>query len=213
MTVPDDWLLTTARTAIHRPTGTAVLSDLHLGYAEARRRAGEAVPSVDLDETLAPLATVLGRLGVCRLVIAGDLFEAGFQEDLSARLLEWLERKEIELLAIIPGNHDRDLKPGRGGLPVCPGPLLLGSWHVVHGDSLPAGPVVHGHFHPCLRLQGMRQAAPCYLASKQRLILPAYSVEAAGVNVLGRSEWDGFHCHVIAGDRILDFGDLASLQQ
>src|SRR5262249_24855004 len=43
MRTEDDWLLTAARTAIHRPTATAILSDLHLGYAEARRRNGEAV--------------------------------------------------------------------------------------------------------------------------------------------------------------------------
>src|SRR5437660_10883840 len=76
----DDWLLTSARAAVHRPTATAVLSDLHLGYAEARRRSGEAIPAVDLNSVLAPLASVLAPLRVRRLVIAGALFEAGFNE-------------------------------------------------------------------------------------------------------------------------------------
>src|SRR3954468_12494562 len=82
MSKEDDWLLTTARAPVHRPTATAVLSALHLGYAEARRRGGEAVPAVDLDRVLAPLAAVLAPLRVRRLVIAGDLFEAGFDEEL-----------------------------------------------------------------------------------------------------------------------------------
>src|SRR5262245_16098226 len=107
MRTEDDWLLTAARAAIHRPTATAILSDLHLGYAEARRRNGEAVPAVDLEHTLAPLAAVLTHHGARRLVIAGDLFEAGFRDDLSAQLLAWLEAKDIELLAVVPGNHDR----------------------------------------------------------------------------------------------------------
>jgi metallophosphoesterase superfamily enzyme len=99
-------------------------------------------------------------------------------------------------------------------LPVQAGPLLLGGWHVVHGDgALPDAPIVQGHFHPCLRIRGMRLSAPCYLVAERRLILPAYSAEAAGVDVLGRSEWDGFRCHVIAGDHVLDFGDLASLKR
>src|SRR5437764_7726423 len=115
MSTEDEWLLTTARAAVHRPTATAVLSDLHLGYAEARRRGGDAVPAVDLDRVLAPLAAVLAPLRVRRLVIAGDLFEAGFHEELSARLLGWLETKEIQLLAVLPGNHDRGLKAGRSG--------------------------------------------------------------------------------------------------
>ena len=44
MILRHDWLLTPARVAIHTPTRTAVLADLHLGYAEARHRTGEAVP-------------------------------------------------------------------------------------------------------------------------------------------------------------------------
>ena len=213
MSTEDDWLLTPSRVAVHRPTATAVLSDLHLGYAEARRRGGEAVPTIDLAEVLSPLASTLDRHGVSRLVIAGDLFEAGFREDLSAQLLAWLKGDGVELLAVVPGNHDRGLSRTQGGLPVCAGPLVLGDWHIVHGDGpLPDAPVVQGHLHPCLRLRGMRQAVPCYLVGERRLILPAHSAEAAGVNVLGRPEWDGFRCHVIAGERVLDFGDLASLR-
>ena len=55
MLVHDEWLLTPARVAVHRPTATAVLADLHLGYNDARRRDGEAVPPADLTLILAPL--------------------------------------------------------------------------------------------------------------------------------------------------------------
>src|SRR5438067_991701 len=37
---PDDWLLTPQRVAVHRPSGSAVVADLHLGYGQARRRGG-----------------------------------------------------------------------------------------------------------------------------------------------------------------------------
>ena len=77
MSVQGDWLLTPTRVAVHLPTATAVLSDLHLGYAEARRGNGDAVPVADLEDILAPLQAILSRLAVRRLVIAGDLFEAG----------------------------------------------------------------------------------------------------------------------------------------
>ena len=214
MSTEDDWLLTPSRVAVHRPTATAVLSDLHLGYAEARRRGGDAVPTIDLAEALAPLASTLDRHGVSRLVIAGDLFEAGFREDLSTQLLAWLKEKGVELLPVVPGNHDRGLSRTRGGLPVCAGPLVLGGWHIVHGDGpLPAAPVVQGHLHPCLRIRAQRLSVPCYLTGERRLILPAYTVEAAGVNVFDHPEWDDLSCHVIVGDQVLDFGDLASLRQ
>ena len=45
MLVHDEWLLTAQRAAVHLPTATAVIADLHLGYDQVRRRGGEAVPS------------------------------------------------------------------------------------------------------------------------------------------------------------------------
>src|SRR5262245_15829602 len=75
MRVLDDWLLTAERIAVHLPSRTAVVADLHLGYAEARRRSGEAVPDDALDEQLSGLGQALQRHGTRRLVVAGDLLE------------------------------------------------------------------------------------------------------------------------------------------
>jgi metallophosphoesterase superfamily enzyme len=78
---------------------------------------------------------------------------------------------------------------------------------VVHGDAeLPAGRAVHGHTHPCLR--GAGWTAPCYLVGAKRLVLPAFSIDAAGVNVRGVKNWASYRCCVIAGDRVLDFGTM-----
>ena len=49
MRVHEDWLLTAQRVAIHVPTRTAVLADLHLGYDAARQRRGEA-PILDFEQ-------------------------------------------------------------------------------------------------------------------------------------------------------------------
>jgi len=211
MRVHDDWLLTAARAAVHLPTATAVVADLHLGYNEARRRAGEAVPAPDAAAALAPLRPVLAAHGVRRLVIAGDLFEAGWAADLAAGLRAWLDAAGVELAGVAPGNHDRGLADA-GGLPVCPEGCVVGGWRVVHGDGrLPDGPVVHGHEHPWVRWTD-RLGGPCYLVGPGRLILPAFSPDAAGVNVLpGRRP--AFRCAVIAGDRVLDFGELGELRK
>ena len=53
-------------------------------------------------------------------------------------------------------------------------------------------------------------AAPCYLASERHLILPAYSAEAAGLNVLRSVGWDGYRCYAVVGDSVLDFGELTA---
>jgi uncharacterized protein len=210
MRVLDDWLLTPARAAVHLPTATAVVADLHLGYAEARCRAGEAVPTSSLEEQLAPLDHVFSSQPVRRLVVAGDLFEAGFRAALATAFQSWLSAHDVELVAIVPGNHDRGLKIG-SRLPLVPEGVELGEWKVVHGEGeLPAGRFVQGHLHPCLRL-GSGVAAPCYLVGEGHLILPAFSAEAAGVNVLGKREWKDFRCCAIASDRVLDFGGVERL--
>ena len=210
----NEWQLTPARAAIHLPTATAVVSDLHLGYAETRRRGGDAVPVAGVGEVLAPLRGALAAHAARRLVIAGDLFEAGRCRETEERLLAWLREVGIELVGVVLGNHDRGLSSGKSLLPLCESPPVLGRWRVVHGDGpLPEGPVVQGHLHPCLRLSAPRLSAPCYLLGERNLLLPAYSADAAGVSVLGGREWGGCRCYAIAGERVLDFGELDTLRR
>jgi metallophosphoesterase superfamily enzyme len=204
-----DWLLTPQRAAIHLPTGTAVLADLHLGYSAARRQAGEAVPDSGPDESLAPLRLLLKCHPVRRLVVAGDLFERAYDAGLAKQLRLVLEVTGVEFLGLVPGNHDRGLSID-GPLPVLDEGLRLSDWQVLHGDGeLPDGPVVCGHFHPCLRWG--RVAAPCFLVADQRIVLPAFSRDAAGVNVLGDGRWGNYRCLVPVGDEVLDFGRVNDL--
>ncbi len=214
MLVHDEWLLTPQRVAVHRPTATAVLADLHLGYNEARRRDGEAVPPADLRFILAPLRSVITAHAVRQVVIAGDLFEAGPLGNLAADLRAWMTGAGVELAAVVPGNHDRGVVAGGGqGLPIHAGGCGVGRWRVVHGDGhLPDGPVIHGHEHPCVRWSS-RAAGPCYLVGEERIVLPAFSQDAAGVNVINARKWQKFRCGVVAGDRVLDFGELAALRK
>jgi len=211
MLVHADWLLTPERVAVHLPTATAVAADLHLGYDEARRRRGEAVPLADVDDLLGALGRLLSRHQLRRLVIAGDLFEDAAGRALVPDLLRWLAARDLELTGVVPGNHDRGLARAAPDLPLRPEGVLVGDWRVIHGDGrLPAGRLVLGHFHPCLRW-GRGLAAPCYLVGQDRIVLPAFSPDAAGVNVLGARRWRGHRCAVIAGDRVLDFGDVGRL--
>ncbi len=208
MHVHSDWLLTAERAAIHQPTATAVIADLHLGYNEARQRGGEAVPRVRLNDLLTPLVDRLVVQQVRRLVIAGDLFEDARSDSVASELLDWLGTVEVELAGVVPGNHDRGLEWGASRLPTFPEGIRLGRWRVVHGDGeLPAEPLVLGHFHPCLRWE-RRLTAPCYLVGPDRLVLPAFSADAAGVNVLGQNRWRCYRAYAIAGDKVLDFGEI-----
>ncbi len=198
--------------AVHRPTVTAVLADLHLGYNDARRRDGEAVPPADLALILAPLRQVLLAHPIRRVVIAGDLFEAGVNAHLAAELASWLIAAGVES-AVVPGNHDHGLANFPHDLPVHPEGCMVGRWHVVHGDGrLPDGPVVHGHEHPRARWSS-RAGGTCYLIGEERIVLPAFSEDAAGVNVIHTRKWRKYRCCVIAGYLVLDLGELQTIHK
>jgi metallophosphoesterase superfamily enzyme len=159
MRVLEDWLLTAERFAVHLPSETAVVADLHLGYAEARRRGGEAVPEDAVNEQLAGLSRALQRQGARRLVVAGDLFEDGRCRGARAAFQKWLRESDVELAAVVLGNHDGAFF--EDGLRIAEGGFSVGGWRVIHGDefgergrvSAPRdeGPVVQGHEHPWLR--------------------------------------------------------------
>jgi putative SbcD/Mre11-related phosphoesterase len=206
MRAHEDWLLTAQRVAVHVPTGTAVLADLHLGYAAARRRCGEAIPTMPVHEALRPLAVVLSRLRLSRVVIAGDLFEDGVDDVAAGDLVSWLAAREAELV-VVPGNHDRRLGKRLAGIAVAKDGVVLGPWLVVHGDRpLPPGPVVLGHFHPCVQIATFSR--PCFLVGEDRLVLPAFSGDARGVAVGGDRRWRGLRCLVPVGEDVLDFGPI-----
>jgi putative SbcD/Mre11-related phosphoesterase len=196
-----DWLLTPQRAAIHLPTATAVIADLHLGYDLARQRSGEAVPDGDVESALAGLQQLTLQHTVSRLVVAGDLFEDGRQGEIVCdQFLRFLAETRLELIGVIPGNHDRGL-PGLERLPVCPDGVELGRWRVVHGhEAEPAGRIVQGHVHPCVRWRG--RAWPCFLASGNQLVLPAFSADAAGVDIRRDPVWNGYRVWVIAGGQV-----------
>jgi putative SbcD/Mre11-related phosphoesterase len=213
MRVHTDWLLTPERAAVHVPTGTAVIADLHLGYDRARQRSGEAVPTTTLDDTLTRLTALFASPVVRRLLIAGDLVEnrAGSRE--VTELVARLQNAGVELLGLVPGNHDRELLAKNLALPVFADGFDIGGWRVVHGDGpLARGRRVLGHHHPCIRWRSSI-TAPCYLMGKRDLILPAFSLDAAGVNVLRTGRWRSYRCGVIVGREVLDFGELARLRR
>jgi metallophosphoesterase superfamily enzyme len=214
MVVVHDWLLTPQRVAIHLPTCTAVAADLHLGYAEARRRSGEAVPEVALEGELADLDRCCRLHKVRRLLIAGDLLEDCRIAEMLERFSAWLGGMGIESAGLIPGNHDRLPRAFEArALQVFTEPVVVGGWHVIHGhEQFPSGRVIQGHEHPSLGW-GKGQRAPCYLVAEHHMILPAYSRDAAGVNVLRVRRWSTYRCCAVANDTLFDLGPLLGVRR
>jgi len=213
----EGWLLTPEGAAIRPEEATAVVADVHLGYEWARGAAGDCIPAHSLAETCDRLRKAFARAEVRRLIVAGDLVEsarpcARTAADV-ARLGSWLAARGVTLL-VTRGNHDR----GLAAFPKAPAIAdaeAVGGWTVQHGDRPVVGDrAVIGHHHPVLRASGF--AAPCFAAGPRLIVLPAFSANAAGLDVAGTAlpaAWarGGLRGLVAAGDALLDFGPLDGL--
>jgi metallophosphoesterase superfamily enzyme len=220
----DDWLLAPEGAAIHPAERTAVIADVHLGYEWARAAGGDRVIAPSLVETRSRLSRLLDRAPLARLVVAGDLVESPRPCPLTRadvhRLREWLTKRGVTLVALA-GNHDGDaswLSPGADtGDRRMLATYRVGSWTIAHGHRPMRGTrTVSGHHHPVFC--GAGTAAPCFVVGPGRIVLPAFSANAAGCDV-GRSavprDWltSPMHCIVSTGEELLDFGLLAELRR
>jgi uncharacterized protein len=220
----DGWQFTPEGAAIHCDEQTAVIADLHLGYEWARGASGDCVVAHSLEETLARLSTLLGRSSVSRLIVAGDLLESARPCPDTARDLErlksWLTDRGVGLL-VLEGNHDVSFslsaRRPSGASTRLPATCSVAGWTIGHGHQPITGAKrMFGHHHPVFRWQGI--AAPCFLVGPARIVLPAFSPNAAGCDVITAAlprEWGAgaLRCLVSTGDEVLDFGPLAGLRR
>ena len=209
---PDGWMLMPEGAALHVEHRVAVIADVHLGYEWARAAGGDCLPEHSLRDTIAKLTPLLRRSSVERLVVAGDLVESPrrcrrTEADLHS-LYRWLKGQGVELVAIL-GNHDPQ---GTGRIPLS---LDIAGWTIHHGHRpVAAGRSISGHHHPVLRAGGV--TAPCFVVGPDRIVLPAFTPNAAGLPVGSPGmphEWLRVEHRCVAGlgGELLDFGPLAPL--
>lgn len=203
-----NWRLLPQRIALHEASATAVIADVHLGYGTARQRQGDAVPARPVVDEMRPLLEAAKAVELRRLLVAGDLFEAGYDAELCRQFLECLSLAQIEFAGLIPGNHDRGIEQAPPSLPIFPDGCDVAGWRITHGDrGSPDDRAIMGHWHPALRVRGRK--LPCFLASGLKLILPAFSLDAAGVDVQKDARWRGWDCLAIDNEKVMSAKKLA----
>jgi putative SbcD/Mre11-related phosphoesterase len=211
---PGGWFLAAEGAVVHIRERTAVIADVHLGYEWARANGGDCLPAHSLNETIDRLDSLLRRAPITCLIVAGDLVESSRPCPRTARDLEalsrWLTAQGVELIALA-GNHDPPQRPP------LPETTDVAGWTIGHGHvPIDAPRTISGHHHPVLKARGL--TFPCFLVGRSRIILPAFSANAAGValgalgpSVLVSQSHGTLRCVAGAGETLLDFGPAHEL--
>ena len=212
MRLPDGWRLTPYRAVVHQPTRAAIIADLHLGYAAARRAVGDALPICLPGPMLTRLRQLTHACRLKRIIVAGDLVERGrIGSGAAQAFVKHLADLQLELHHV-SGNHDCGLRDVAGF--VHHGDEL--TWagvRIVHYEVAQRGRfTIMGHLHPVLRDVQRLGQAPCYLHLANQLLLPAQSDDAAGANVLAMKALQRAECFAIVGNEVLDLGRVSSLR-
>jgi putative SbcD/Mre11-related phosphoesterase len=207
----DGFIATPDRFLWHPESGTAILSDLHLGIEAVMARQGMSMPPMGMAALRRAWRNMAERLRAStsgrRVVIAGDLFDSPTPDQSAIALARQLlsELPPETRTTIIPGNHDpspaalRELFAGDAiGTAEA---AQVGGYCVTHGHTLSqpdaARGLIVGHQHPSVVLSTRVQSAKmiCYAVCTMgvgkipMLVLPTFSRGPLGSNLLTERHW------------------------
>lgn len=187
--------------ALLRESNTMVVADLHLGCEAALEHEGLSIPRLQTRIIEQYLVETVASVRPDRLVVAGDL-KHNFSRNL---VQEWQDVSRfvrslsgLAPLVVVKGNHDNYL----GSILRELGASLVmetesGGIRIAHGHTgvRSAAPTVMGHLHPSIGLRdgvGASVKDRCFLYSERdrMLILPALSLVASGLEVVGQLDSD-----------------------
>jgi uncharacterized protein len=169
------------------PLRLLVVADLHWGFARAHRAAGNLVPLWGDEEIARVLRAMIFDYAPAEMLWLGDSLHRLSGRAAAENFLSEMLQQKLSV-TVLAGNHDR------GWSAPSDRTAIRGNYFFHHGDisctPIPPQMVeVVGHFHPAAGLSdgaGMRLRIPALVASPRRLILPAFSPWAAGV------EWNRY---------------------
>jgi uncharacterized protein len=169
---------------------TALVADLHLGYAWAQRRRGELGPVIE-GGVAGKLRTLIDELHPACVAIIGDLVHAPQPHPDERGHIERVIRDlaESTRLVLVPGNHDRRFVEDFPDLPL----EVVEEWTgadvvAVHGHrKVPRRRhLVIGHLHPAISIRddaGASQKIPVFVAGTHGTVLPAFSTFTRGTHL------------------------------
>lgn len=199
--------------ALFWPARRALLvADLHFEKASWFAARGQMLPPYDSLATLGELSRLVDRTDAAELWCLGDSFhDSAGCERLSPAARAALTGLTMRLAwTWVTGNHDAALTDPCGGevrAEVEVDGLVLRH----EADPKDLRPELSGHFHPKLRIshRGRSVARRCFVATGNKLILPAFGTLTGGLDVrhpeIVRAVGRGAEALIAVEDRLLRF--------
>lgn len=185
-----------------------VVADIHFGKAAAFRALGVPVPGGTTAANLAALDALVARHGARHIVFLGDFLHARAARAAAtfAAMRAWRERNGQLALTLVRGNHDLHAgdPPAWLDIAVADEPLHGGPFAFCHHpDLLATGYVMAGHVHPVYRLRTGWESLllPCFLANRERIVLPAFGAFTGGHPVVPQP---GERLFVTSGETVVE---------
>ncbi|MBA3898545.1 MAG: ligase-associated DNA damage response endonuclease PdeM [Sphingomonadaceae bacterium] len=189
-----------------------IVADLHFEKASWFAALGQMLPPYDSVATLSHLTALARETGAHAFWCLGDSFH-------DSRGCERLPRAAREMLRAltgsldwlwVAGNHDAELIDHCGGR-IVDEAEIDGLVLRHEADPCDPRPELSGHFHPKLRVvaRGRQVARRCFVASRTKLILPAFGSLTGGLDAghpeIVRAVGAGAQALVPVNDRLLRF--------
>lgn len=214
-----------------------VVADMHLGCEAALEHEGLSLPRLQTKKLTQYMKDLVSETAPAKVIVAGDL-KHNFSRNLDQewqdvdRFVEML--KDLAPIEVVRGNHDNYLGQilRRHGTSLRPDEIMQGGVRILHGHkgSRSDTPTIMGHIHPSIRLVDEVGAAfkdQCFLyhPGMDLLILPALSIVAPGLDVIGQPDADvasplysdmglsGFVPFVFSGESALKFPTVGELRR
>lgn len=196
-----------------------VISDIHLGYEQSLRNAGNFLPNLQIEELKKRLESMILKFKPQKIIICGDV-KHNFSKNTIQELVElknfftFFEKLGLKLI-LIEGNHDKFLKTitSKHGFQVYEF-YEEGKYVFVHGDKdfpLEKGKtLIMGHEHPAISLKdeiGVNHTFKCFLEIESNyskiIVLPAFSTLFPGSDVMRQNHFMSPILRKLEGNKII----------
>jgi len=192
--------------------GILAVSDLHLEKGSSFAPKGMLLPPWDTQATLDRLTLLLRRWCPAIVIGLGDSFHDanGAARLPRSELARLTAMTEAHRFIWVQGNHDPAPPEGVGGEwqeHFCAGPILFR--HQAGRPSAAAEIVGHHHPKALVPARGTSVSRPCFVADRQRIMMPAFGAYTGGLDVgdpaIRRLFPTGGRVFVLGKDRLFSF--------